>query len=101
MANVTEEELQHLAHLCRIRCSPEKQASLLRDFRQIIAYIDQLSEVDTTGVEPCQYVTEGHTKLILREDEPENTLSKEWFLKQAPSTIAGLVRVPTVLRSKE
>ncbi len=101
MADVTEESLIHLAKLCRIGCSENERVALLKDFRQIVDYVEQLSKVNTDGVEPCSYVTKGHTQTPRRDDIPENTLDRELFLKGAPSSIAGLVRVPTILKSKE
>jgi len=97
MADITEERLLHLAKLCRINCSSKKRAELLRDFQQVVSYIEVLSEVDTDGVEPCNYVVSGCGKTPLREDEGVNTLDRELLLQIAPSSIAGLVRVPTVL----
>ena len=99
MAKVTKENLIHLTKLCRIACSPEKQEAFLKDFQQIVSYVDQLAAIDTEGVEPCNCVVQGHTKTPLREDVGENTLDRELFLKGAPSSIAGLVRVPTVLKN--
>ncbi len=101
MVDVTEESLTHLAKLCRIGCSQEERASLLKDFRQIVGYVEQLSQVNTDGVEPCSYVIKGHVQTPRRDDVPENTLNRELFLKGAPSSIAGLVRVPIVLKSTE
>ena len=100
MARVTKENLQHLAKLCRIRCSPEKQEKLLRDFAEIVSYVDKLSEVNTESVDPCNYVTEGLAATPLRDDIPQETLDRETFLKGAPSSIAGLVRVPSIMSTK-
>ena len=52
MAKVTEENLAHLAKLCRIACSAQKREALLKDFQQIVNYVEQLSQIDTEGVEP-------------------------------------------------
>jgi aspartyl-tRNA(Asn)/glutamyl-tRNA(Gln) amidotransferase subunit C len=101
MAEVTEESLIHLAKLCRIGCSDKERSSLLKDFRQIVGYVELLSKIDTEGVEPCSCVTRGYTQTPRRDDIPENTLDRELFLKGAPSSIAGLVRVPKILKSKE
>ena len=101
MAKVTEENVLRLAKLCRIACTEEKRESLVKDFQQIVGYVEQLSQIDTEGVEPCSCVTKGHSQAPLRDDEAVNTLDRELFLKGAPSSIAGLVRVPTVLKSKE
>ena len=100
MTKVTKENLQHLAKLCRIRCSSEKQEKLLRDFAEIVAYMEKLSEVNTDDVEPCNYVTEGLAATPLRDDIPQEGLDRETFLKGAPSSIAGLVRVPSIMSPK-
>jgi len=96
MAEITEKGLEHLARLCRINCSPEKRAKLLRDFQQVVSYINLLEEVDTENVEPCNYVVVGHGKTPLREDKWSNTLERELFL-QGAENVAGLIRVPTIL----
>lgn len=101
MTRVTEENLIHLTKLCRIACSHEKREALLQDFQRIVTYVEQLSAIDTEGVEPCSCVIQDHEKTPLRDDSGENTLDREIFLKGAPSSIAGLVRVPTVITSKE
>ena len=101
MAEVTEENLSHLAKLCRIGLSGKERKARLKDFQQIVEYVDQLSAIPTEGVEPCSYVTRGHAQTPRREDIAENTLDRQLFLEGAPSSIAGLVRVPIVLKSKE
>jgi aspartyl-tRNA(Asn)/glutamyl-tRNA(Gln) amidotransferase subunit C len=101
MAIVSEEELIHLIKLCKIACSKQKQQALLRDFQNIVSYIDQLSKIDTTGIEPCVCVSKNQSSTLLREDLLEEGLERELFIQNAPSSIAGLIRVPTVLHSKE
>jgi aspartyl-tRNA(Asn)/glutamyl-tRNA(Gln) amidotransferase subunit C len=101
MVNVSEEELVHLTKLCRIACSLEKRQALLKDFQNIVQYVDQLSKIDTSGIEPCVCVSRGHSETPLREDFVAEHLDRDLFLQDAPSTIAGLVRVPTVIHSKE
>jgi aspartyl-tRNA(Asn)/glutamyl-tRNA(Gln) amidotransferase subunit C len=101
MVDVSEDELIHLAKLCRIACSPEKRQALLRDFQNIVHYVDQLSKIDTQGIEPCVCVSKGHVETPLRDDVVMDHLDREIFLQEAPSTIAGLVRVPTVIHGKE
>lgn len=101
MAEVTEENLVHLTQLCRIGCSEAERVALLKDFQQIVHYVEQLSAVNTEGVEPCSHVTKGHAQTPLRDDTPQNTLDRELFLQGAPSAIAGLIRVPTILKSTE
>ena len=101
MSGVTEEELLHLAHLCRIHVSREKRAAMLDDFQHVVSYVHLLSEVDTEGVEPCHYVVSGQNQTPLREDVAENTLNYEDFAQNVPESIAKFVRVPTVINAKE
>jgi aspartyl-tRNA(Asn)/glutamyl-tRNA(Gln) amidotransferase subunit C len=101
MVDVSEEELAHLTKLCRIACSAEKRQALLKDFQNIVHYVDHLSKIDTSGIEPCVCVSKGHIATPLREDVVMEPLDRDLFLQDAPSTIAGLVRVPTVIHSKE
>jgi len=99
MTKVTKENVRYLAQLCRIACSEAKVDSLLEDFQNVVSYVEQLNEIDTSETEPCSYVTLGHTETPLREDIVEEPLKKEEVMANAPSTIAGLVRVPSVLQS--
>lgn len=99
MVDVSEEELVHLTKLCRIACSKEKRQALLKDFQNIVHYVEQLSKIDTSGIEPCVCVNKGQTATPLRNDVVTESLDRELFLQDAPSTIAGLIRVPTVIHS--
>ena len=91
-----KETLEKLTQLSRIECSEEDQERLLGDLQKVLGYVEQLQEVNTEGVEPCYQVSEG---LVCpqREDEVGPTLDREEFLKNSPSHIGGMVRVPTVI----
>ena len=58
----------------------------------------QLNEVDTTGVEPCNYVLKSMLKNLMREDSVGELLPRERFLSNAPDQIGGMVRTPPVLK---
>lgn len=90
--------IEKLATLSRIRCSQEQKVKLLTDLKSIVAYIEQLNEVNTELVNECTYVTESLCETPLREDLPANTLSKESFMSGTPEHIGGMVRIPTVLK---
>lgn len=90
--------IEKLATLSRIRCSEEQKIKLLADLKNIVAYIEQLNEVDTEHVKECTYVTETLRETPVREDLPANTLSKESFISGTPEHIGGMVRIPTVLK---
>ena len=100
MANLDKKTIQHMATLCRIACSDDEQDALLRDLQQILDYADQLQEVETEGVRPCNHVIEGMCN-VWREDSVGKTLSREKFLENSPSHVGGMIRVPPVIDKTE
>ena len=98
MAEITEELLDNLTRLCRIACPAAEKEKLLVDLKQIVDYIEQLSEVDTTGVEECNHVL-GMVN-VFREDEVGEELPRETFLGNAPDQVDGLIRVPEVIKKR-
>src|ERR1700690_2426273 len=92
-----EDDFNKLSRLCRISCSEEEKKSLAKSIKAILVYIEQLQEVDTEGVAPCFTVLETLTNKM-REDIPEEPLSRELFLENAPSHTGGMVRIPPVFK---
>lgn len=93
-----EEEFAKLTKLCRIECSPEEKEALFQNISKILSHIEQLNEVGTQDVTPCNQVLETMTN-IMREDEIGPLLSREEFLSNAPAHIGGMIRVPTILKT--
>ena len=91
----TRETAAKLSELCRISCTDEEITKLADTIQKIVAHIDQLQEVDTTGIEPCYSVLVAQEHL-LRDDAPDNNLPREKFLAGAPEHIGGMIRVPKV-----
>ena len=97
MSNLNKETIQQLTRLCRIDCTEEEQISLLENLKKMVAYIEQLQEVDTEDVPPCNHVLEGMAN-VMREDVVGEVLDRELVLANAPSHIANMFRVPTVIK---
>lgn len=51
MSHITQEELEHLAKLSKLKLSDEQKTSLLWDVDNILGMISQLEEVDVSDVE--------------------------------------------------
>ena len=98
MAQFDSKALEHLKKLCRIDCDEKEDPILLKDFNRILDYMTQLNEVDTTGIEPCNYVLRSMMNNLMREDTPEELLPRERFLSNAPEQIGGMIRTPPVLK---
>lgn len=97
MSQLDKESIKALIGLCRINCTEQEQEALLADLKKILIYIDQLNEVATDNVAPCNQVIAGMTN-VMRSDEVGQTLPRELFLENAPSQIGGMIRVPPVLK---
>jgi aspartyl-tRNA(Asn)/glutamyl-tRNA(Gln) amidotransferase subunit C len=67
MSTITTDDVRHLAQLSSLQLSDEEVANLQVDLGNILNYIDQLSELDTTGVEPTYQVT--GLENVWRDDE--------------------------------
>jgi len=98
MTNLDQDTLENLKKLCRIECTPAEQQDLLHSIKRILDYIEQLNEVDTEGVLPCNHVLQMMLKNITRPDEVKECLSREVFLANAPDQIGGMIRVPSILK---
>ena len=97
MAQFNEDELNKLTKLCRIACTSDEKKALHHQLTSILHYIEQLNEVTTEGVEPCNCVLETLTN-VLREDEVQDILPRETFLANAPAHVGGMIRVPPVIK---
>ncbi len=94
---ISEEEIAHLVHLCRIECTEEEKKALAIHLDKVLDYVKQLNQVDTVGVEPCLNVLDGKPN-SLREDEEGPTLSVQEFLSNAPAHVGGMIKIPPVFK---
>jgi aspartyl-tRNA(Asn)/glutamyl-tRNA(Gln) amidotransferase subunit C len=92
---ITEELIDHIAHLARLEFKGEDKASIQKDMERMIEFVDKLSEVDTANVEPLIFMSEEINRV--REDEPKVTVTHEEALKNAPKKDSDYFRIPKVL----
>ncbi|NCU37440.1 Asp-tRNA(Asn)/Glu-tRNA(Gln) amidotransferase subunit GatC [Candidatus Saccharibacteria bacterium] len=96
MSTITTNDVRHLAQLSSLQLSDEEVVNLQVDLEKILLYIDQLSELDTTGVEPTYQVT--GLRNVWRDDTVEPmVVDRDELLKQAPDKTDDSVKVPKVL----
>ena len=55
---VTLEQVQRVAELANLELTPAEQPRMQRDLNAILTYVAQLSQLDTTGIEPMAQVGE-------------------------------------------
>ncbi len=96
MSHENEANSKFLANLARIELTSEEEVTLSKNLEKIMNYIHQIDEVDVEGVLPCAHVLET-VHNVMDEDEPEACISTKDFLKNAPESVGGMVKVPTVI----
>ena len=92
---VTDDIVKHIAHLARLDFKGEELDAIKDDMEKIIDFVDKLSEIDTENVEPLIFMNEKVN--VLREDIPNQTLTKENALANAPKSDSDYFRIPKVL----
>ena len=88
-------DIEKIAHLARLGINPGDVPEYSRNLSDILAFVEQLSAVDTTGVEPLAHPLEATQRL--RADVVSETDERENFQSVAPQTEAGLFLVPQVI----
>lgn len=97
MAELDKKTIKSLIQLSRIECTEEEQEQLLENLKKILNYVEQLKEVDTTHVPPCNHVLDDIAN-VMRDDKVGETMPREIFLANAPSQTGGMIRIPPVLK---
>lgn len=88
--------VRKVARLARLRLPEERIEPLAGELSGIMAWIEQLQEVDTEGVEPLTAAVSG-SKLPLREDVVTEGNVPDEVLANAPSRRDGFFVVPKVV----
>ncbi len=98
MNNFDKKNFQDLEQLCRIKCPPKEEEGLLGDIQKILDFIEQLKEIDTEKTDPCSFILKDFLQNVMRSDEDSHAMSTDLFLSNTPEQIAGMVKVPTILK---
>ncbi len=93
--SVDQATVRHIAKLARIAVSDEEVAALAPELNNILGWVEQLQEVDVTGVEPMTAVIPN--KLRLRDDEVTDGGKRDDILANAPVGEHGFFAVPKVI----
>ena len=92
-------DIEKIAQLAHLEISPEELLVFAPQITDIVAYVEQLNEVDTSNVEPALggLAPEGERTASARDDKVEPSLGQKLALAEAPDAAAGHFRVPKVL----
>ena len=93
--SVDKSTVARIARLARINVPEERQETLSSELNGILAWIEELNEVDTDSVEPLASVT-GHS-LPRRDDVVTDGDRIDEVLANVPETAGGFFVVPKVV----
>ena len=99
MTQFTATDVERIAQLARLALTDEEKALFGRQLADILTYVEQLRDVDTSGVPATSHSLVASS--IFRDDDVRPSLAREDAVAAAPDAdrVAGLFKVPRVLGS--
>ncbi len=94
-SNITPEDVRHVARLARLELSEAELERMRVEMDAILAYMDKLRSLDTTGVEPTSHAVP--LRNVMRDDEPRPSLPRDAMLANAPDRAGDFFRVPRII----
>lgn len=96
---LTPQDVSRIAHLARLELTPAEQGALLAQLNGFFSIVEQMSAVDTTGIEPLYTPLSAvqQVSLRLREDAVTEADRRAANQRSAPAVEDGLFLVPKVI----
>jgi aspartyl-tRNA(Asn)/glutamyl-tRNA(Gln) amidotransferase subunit C len=91
---ISRQEVEHVARLARLHFDEEELARLQPELGQIIDYVQQLSELDLSGLQATSHAVA--LKNVLRPDEPVAGLTQAEATSNGPDVERGQFVVPRI-----
>jgi aspartyl-tRNA(Asn)/glutamyl-tRNA(Gln) amidotransferase subunit C len=92
---ISDETMEYVGILAKLELSPEEAQAAKKDMEEMLDYIDQLNELDTSGIEPMSHVFPVNN--VFREDVVTNGDGSAATLANAPSMKDGGFKVPKTI----
>ncbi|MFM7682231.1 MAG: Asp-tRNA(Asn)/Glu-tRNA(Gln) amidotransferase subunit GatC [Bacteroidota bacterium] len=93
--NISEEIIEHIAHLSRLEFVGEDKNAIKTDLEKITGFMGKLNELNTDHVEPLIFMSDELNRL--RDDVPIISITHEEALRNAPKKDSDYFRIPKVL----
>lgn len=91
---ISTDDVKHVAKLARLELTEEEINKYSKQLGDILKYVEQMNEVDTTGVEPMPHAIPVYN--VMREDIVKYEQTKEEMMANAPFEEDGFFRVPKI-----
>ena len=92
---ISQQEVEHVAHLARLHLSPEELRTMTTQLDMILSYVAKLDELDTSSVEPTTHALS--VTNAFRQDEVKPSLTQREALANAPEHDEAFFVVPRVI----
>lgn len=94
-ASLSPEEVLKIASLARLKLEPAEVDQYARQLNEMLGYFQQISRVNTEGVDPL--VTPTEIEMIWRVDEVRREQTTAEIVANAPQKTGNLFTVPPVV----
>lgn len=96
---INESDIEKIAQLAHLEITRDELLVFAPQIADILSYVEQLKEVDTSAVEPALggLTPEGEHTNSTRDDVVVPSLGQKTALAEAPDPAAGHFRVPKIL----
>src|ERR1044072_2720177 len=96
---INQSDIEKVAQLAHLELAEEELKTFGPQISEIVSYVEQLNEIDTSNVEPALggLTPAGEATSADRAGEVQPSLGQKIALDQAPDAAAGHFRVPKVL----
>lgn len=90
-----EQTIKTIANLARLKFPKEDEAKFMADIDSILNWVEQLKEVDVTGVEPLVSVSPRESD-VRADVVTEGNIQAE-LMANAPESVQGFYEVPRMV----
>lgn len=95
---ISKQDVEQVAKLARLEITETEKEAFTQQLSGILAYVEKLNRLKTTGVEPTATVL-GQTN-VFREDKARPSLPVEKAVANAPESSNGFFVVPKILEER-
>jgi aspartyl-tRNA(Asn)/glutamyl-tRNA(Gln) amidotransferase subunit C len=92
---IDSKTVDKLADLAKLEFDEEGKKEIEKDLNRIVEFVEKLSELDTSNVEPLIYLSEDTN--VMRDDVVKQVISQQEALKNAPVKDSDYIKVPKVI----
>ena len=93
--SLTRADVEKVSLLGRLLLSEAELDTMTTQLTRVVGYVEQLSEVNTEGIQPMAHAVEMHN--VFRDDSLGESLPRDAALANAPKRDSECYRVPAVL----